>query len=83
MEVVKGSQLDRCGYPLSGLPKEPPGVRAPLQLHHRCLGQHSPVHSCAPVEARQPPADPCPPLPFLNGEAIRVWCPLGPLVYVG
>ena len=49
MEAVKGSQLDRYGYPLSGLPGEPPGVRAPLQLHHRCLGQHSPVHSSAVV----------------------------------
>ena len=49
MEAVKGSQLDRCGYPLSGLPREPPGVHAPLQLHHRRLGQHSPVHSSAVV----------------------------------
>ena len=47
MEAVKGSQLDRCGYPLSNLHREPPGVRVPLQLHHRRLGQHSPVHSSA------------------------------------
>ena len=68
MEAVKGSQLDHCGYPLSGLPREPPGVRAPLQLHHRRLGQHSPVHSSAVVgEPRRPdshlptPAPPPPP----------------------
>ena len=90
MEAVKGSQLvgipDHCGYPLSGLPREPPGVRAPLQLHHRCLGQQSPVHSCAvvgdPWRPDSHPPTPAPP-PFLNGEAIRVWCPLGPLVYAG
>ena len=87
VEAVKGSQLDRCGYPLSGLPREPPGVHVPLQLHHRRLGQHSPVHSSAVVgdpwrpDSHQP--TPAPPPPFLNGEAIRVWCPLGPLVYAG
>ena len=49
VEAVQGSQLDRCGYPLSGLPREPPGVRVPLQLHHRRPGQHSPVHSSSVV----------------------------------
>ena len=49
MEALKGSQLDRCGYPLSSLPREPPGVRAPLQLHHRRRGKHSPLHSSAVV----------------------------------
>ena len=86
MEAVKGSQLDRCGYPLSGLPREPLGVRAPLHLHHRRLGQHNPVHSSAVVGDPWRPDShlltPAPP-PFLNGEAIRVWYPLGPLVYSG
>ena len=49
VEAVKGSQLDRCGYPLSGVAREPPGVRATLQLHHKRRGQHSPVHSNAIV----------------------------------
>ena len=87
MEAVKGSQLDRCGYPLSDLHREPPGVRVPLQLHHRRLGQHSPVHSSAvagdPWRPDSHLPTPAPPPPFLNGEAIRVWCPLGPLVYAG
>ena len=67
MEAVKGSQLDRCGYPLSGLPREPPGVHVPLQLHHRRLGQHSPVHSSAVVgdpwrpDSHQPTPAPPPP----------------------
>ena len=60
MEAVKGSPLDRCGYPLSGLPREPPGV-------HRRLGQHSPVHSSAVVgdpwrpDSHQPTPAPPPP----------------------
>ena len=87
VEAVKGSQLDCCGYPISGLPREPPGVHAPLQLHHRRLGQHSLVHSSAVVGDPWRPDShlptPAPPPPFLNGEAIRVWCPLGPLVYAG
>ena len=80
MEVVKGSQLDRCGYPLSVLPREPPGVRAPLQLHHRRLGQHSPVHSNAVVgdpwrpDSHLPTHAPPPPLPLLEGP-VR-WCAL-------
>ena len=67
VEAVKGSQLDRCGYPLSGLPREPPGVHVPLQLHHRRLGQHSPVHSSAVVgdpwrpDSHQPTPAPPPP----------------------
>ena len=87
VEAVKGSPLDRCGYPLSGLPREPPGVHVPLQLHHRRLGQHSPVHSSAVVgdpwrpDSHQP--TPARPPPFLKREAIQVWCPLGPLVYAG
>ena len=78
MEAVKGSQLDRCGQPLSGLPREPPGVRAPLQLHHRRLGQHSSVHSSAVVgdpwrpDSHLPTPAP-PPLPFEG--AVR-WCAL-------
>ena len=50
VEAVKGSQLDRCGYPLGGLPMEPPGVRVPLQLHPRHRGQHCPMHSTAVVD---------------------------------
>ena len=67
VEAVKGSRLDRCGYPLSGLPREPPGVHVPLQLHHRRLGQHSPVHSNAVVgdpwrpDSHQPTPAPPPP----------------------
>ena len=49
MEAVKGSQLDSCGYPLNDLPREPPGVRVALQLHHKRLCQHSPAHPSAVV----------------------------------
>ena len=71
MEAVKGSQPDRCGYPLS----------APLQLHHRRRGQHSPVHSSAVVgDPWRPdshlPTPPPPPLPILEGP-VR-WCALWP-----
>ena len=74
---MKGSQLDRYGRLLSSQPREPPSVRAPLQLHHRRLGQHSPVHSSAVVgdpwrPDSQPPADPCPPPLPLEGP-VR-WC---------
>ena len=86
MEAVKGSQLDRCGYPLSGLPREPPGVRVPLQLHHRRPGQHSPVHSSTVVGDPWRPDShlptPAPP-PFLTGAVTRMVCPLGPPVYAG
>ena len=82
VEAVKGSQLDRCGYPLSGLPREPPGVHVPLQLHHRRLGQHSPVHSSAVVgdpwrpDSHQPTPAPPPPLPQRRGHSGVV--PSGP-----
>ena len=85
MEAVKGSQLDRCGYPLSGLPREPPRVRAPLQLHHRHLGQHSPVHSSAVVgdpwrpDSHLPTPAP-PPLP--KGSSHLGGVPSGPPAYV-
>ena len=82
VEAVKGSQLDRCGYPLSGLPREPPGVRAPLQLHHKRLGQHSPVHSSAVAgDAWRPDRHlptPAPPPRSLIGGASPVVCPTGP-----
>ena len=51
------------------------------------LGRHSPVHPSAVVgnpwtpDSHQPTPPP-PPL-VLNGEAVRVWCPPGPLVYAG
>ena len=81
MEAVKGSQLDRCGHPLSSLPREPPGVHAPLQLHHRRLGQHSPVHSIAVVGNPWRPDShlptPAPP-PLSLGGASPVVCPTGP-----
>ena len=86
VEAVHGSQLDRCGYPLSGLPREPPGVRVPLQLHRRRPGQHSPVHSSSVVgdpwrpDSHLPTPAP-PPLPY--GAVTRVVCPLGPPVYAG
>ena len=61
-------------------------MHAPLQLHHIRLCQHSPVHSSAAVDDPWRPDShlptPAPP-PFLNRKAIRVWCPLGPLVYAG
>ena len=80
MEAVQGSQLDRCGYPLSGLPREPPGVRVPLQLHHRRPGQHSPVHSSSVVgdpwrpDSHLPTPAPPPP-PFLTERSLG-WCGL-------
>ena len=87
VEAVQGSQLDRCGYPLSGLPREPPGVRVPLQLHHRRPGQHSPVHSSSVVGDPWRPDShlptPAPPLPLPYGAVTRVVCPLGPPVYAG
>ena len=70
MEAVKGSQPDRCGHPWGGLPREPPGVHAPLQPHHRCLGQHSPLHCSAVVgdpwrpDSHLPTPSPTPPLPL-------------------
>ena len=80
VQAVKGLQLDRCGYPLGGLPREPPGVRVLLQLHPRRLGQHSPVHSSAAVvdpwrpDSHLPtPAPPC----FPNQEGWRAVSPLG------
>ena len=80
---MKGSQLDRCGYPLSGLPREPPGVRAPLQLHHRRLGQHSPVQSSEVVgDPWTTTCRPLPPPPFPKGAVTWVVCPLGPPAYV-
>ena len=86
MEAVKGSQLDRCGYPLSGLPREPPGVHVPLRLHHRRLGQHSPVHSSAVVGDPWRPDShlptPAPPPPFPKGAVTWVVCPLAPPAYV-
>ena len=79
MEAVHGSQLDRCGYPLSGLPREPPGVRVPLQLHHRRPGQHSPVHSSSVVGDPWRPDShlptPAPPPPFLTERSLG-WCAL-------
>ena len=79
MEAVKGSQIDCCGYPLSGLPREPPGVRVPLQLHHRRLGQHSPVHSSSVVgDPRRPDSHlptPAPPSPFQTERSLG-WCAL-------
>ena len=81
MEAVKGSQLDRCRYPLSGLPGEPPSVRAPLQLHHRCLGQHSPVHFSAVMRDPWRPDSHLPtpvPPPFPKGAVTWVLCPLAP-----
>ena len=81
MEAVKGSQLDRCGYPLSGLPREPPGVRAPLQLHHKRPGQHSPVHSSAvvgdPWRADSHLLTPAPPPPFPNWRGQSGGVPYG------
>ena len=68
--AVEGSQLDCFQYPKSGMPREPPGVHAP-PTH---LRQHSP---CTLVQLWVTPTPPP------NGEAIRVWCPLGPLVYAG
>ena len=79
MEAVKGSQLDRCGHPWGGLPREPPGVHAPLQPHHRRLGQHSPVHCSAVVgdpwrpDSHLPTPAPHPPLPL---EGPVRWCAL-------
>ena len=79
MEAVQGSQLDRCGYPLSGLPREPPGVRVPLQLHHRRPGQHSPVHSSSVVGDPWRPDShlptPAPPPPLLTERSLE-WCAL-------
>ena len=83
MEAVKGSQIDRCGYTLSGLPRKPPGVRAPLQLHHRRLGQHSPVHSSAVVGDPWRPDShlptPVPPPPFPTGGVGEQCSPQGPV----
>ena len=80
VEAVKGSQLDRCGYPLGGLPREPPGVRVPLQLHPRRLGQHCPVHCSAVVGDPWRPdthlPTPPPPLPPWRGQSGGV--PYGP-----
>ena len=84
VEAVKGSQLDRCGYPLSGLPREPPGVHVPLQLHHRRLGQHSPVHSSAVVgdpwrpDSHQPTPAPPPPPPLPQRRGHSGVVPSGP-----
>jgi hypothetical protein len=79
VEAVKGSQIDCCGYPLSGLPREPPGVRVPLQLHHRRLGQHSPVHSSSVVGDPWRPDShlptPAPPSPFQTERSLG-WCAL-------
>ena len=79
MEAVKGSQIDCCGYPLSGLPREPPGVRVPLQLHHRRLGQHSPVHSSSVVGDPWRPEShlptPAPPSPSQTERSLG-WCAL-------
>ena len=76
---MKGSQIDCCGYPLSGLPREPPGVRVPLQLHHRRLGQHSPVHSSSVVGDPWRPDShlltPVPPSPFHTERSLG-WCAL-------
>ena len=74
---MKGSHLDRCGFPLSGLPRERPGVCLPLHLHRRRPGQQSRVHSSSVVGI------PCPPPPFLTGAVTRVVCPLGPPIYAG
>ena len=81
MEAVKGSQLDHCGYPFSGLPVEPPGVRAALHFHH------SPVHSSAVVgipwmQDSQLP-NPVPPPFFPYQEGWRAVSPSGSRLFRG
>ena len=77
---MKGSQLDPCGYPLSGLPRESPCMRVPLKLQHRRLGQQSPVHSNAIVGDSWRPVShvPTPVPPPSLGGASPVVCPTGP-----
>ena len=52
--AVKG-ELDGCEYPSSGMPREPPGVRARSQPQHVHLRLHSPMHSSAVVGDPQRP----------------------------